>query len=113
MRKVLLIVDDWEALEWYEDQLSSEFEVTCAPFGSEGIRLAKELQPDKIFMDLILEDMSPGEGIEELQSDPKTQRIPLTFIQNKESDLNFECPPGATYLTRPFHLSCLIELLNS
>ena len=37
MKRILLVVDDWEALDRYESRLNSEFEVVTAPFGQTGL----------------------------------------------------------------------------
>jgi len=61
LKKLLLIVDDWERLERLEERFIADFEVLCAPFGSEGLRLADEELPDVILIDLSFEDMTVEE----------------------------------------------------
>jgi DNA-binding response OmpR family regulator len=61
MKKLLLIVDDWERLERLEERLMPDYEVFCAPFGSEGLRLADEELPHVIVIDLSFEDMTVEE----------------------------------------------------
>jgi CheY-like chemotaxis protein len=113
MRTLLLIVDDWESLEWYEDRLQQDFQVTCAPFGSEGIRLAQELQPDLIFLDLVFEDMTPIEAFQNLQDNPKTKEIPTILILNPEDTLAFQFPEKTSALTRPFQFEDLLKTMKS
>ena len=79
-RKLLLIVDDWELLERYEERFSGAFEVLCAPFGTEGVRMAREERPDLILLRLVFENMSIEEACRELRADPLTHSIPILAV---------------------------------
>ena len=109
MRKLLLIVDDWEALEVYEGRFLPHFEVICAPFGSEGIRIAEEMKPDLILLDLVFEDMSPEEGLESLKSNPLTQSIPVFVIV--ETPLESPAPRVVSF-SRPYDFSELLRIMK-
>ena len=109
MRKLLLIVDDWEALEVYEGRFTSHFEVHGAPFGNEGVRVAQELMPDLILLDLVFEDMSPEEGVQALKSNPVTQDIPIVVILDTPLE---NIPPGVRAVARPYDFSELLRLMK-
>jgi len=79
-KTLLLIVDDWEALEVYETRLGPHFRILTAAFGSEGLRVAQEQRPELIFIDLTMEDMHASEACESLRSMPETRAIPLILI---------------------------------
>jgi DNA-binding NtrC family response regulator len=64
----LLIVDDWEALERYEEMLSADFEVECAPFFSTGLEFLQSKTVDVILLDLTVEHVSQEEGQALLES---------------------------------------------
>jgi response regulator RpfG family c-di-GMP phosphodiesterase len=113
MRKLLLIVDDWESLEWYEKQLGSLYDLIGAPFGSEGIRLAKELRPDQILLDLVFEDMTPREGFALLQEHSETKLIPTLIIMDVEVEAGFRWPTGTSSLNRPYKIEDLIKSLSN
>src|SRR4051794_21802056 len=78
--RLLLIVDDWEALERYENELAGHFELLSAPFGEMGIDLAREEKPDLLFVDLTFEDMTPAEARKALTDDEMTARIPAIIV---------------------------------
>jgi CheY-like chemotaxis protein len=82
-QKLLLIVDDWELLERYEEQLSHEFEVFCAPFGPEGIQIARETAPDAILLHLTFENMTNREARDILSGDPLTRDISILEISDE------------------------------
>jgi two-component system cell cycle response regulator len=113
---LLLIVDDWEALEVYEDRLKNYFRIYSAAFGSEGIRLAQELPVDRILIDLTFEDMDAAEACEKLRTHPKTKGIPLTVIVS-EDEKAFEKAemfplPADQFYRRPFPFEQLLQALN-
>ena len=112
--RLLLVVDDWEALEVYETRLGVMFEVHCAAFGSEGVRMAKELRPDRVLIDLTLEDMTPSEACQQLRSSPETRSVPLTLVLNVDEptpELEGLFPrSGDRVVQRPYELQ---KLLNS
>jgi CheY-like chemotaxis protein len=85
-RKVLLVIDDWELLERYEDAFSREFEILCAPFGPEGIALARSERPGLILLNLAFEMMTNEEAQSLLQSDPVTQKIPVLVVGDEGVD---------------------------
>lgn len=82
MPKLLLIVDDWELLERYEERFSNDFSVFCAPFGPEGIRMAREERPDLILLNLTFENMTNEEACQSLRADPQTTGIPIVSVGN-------------------------------
>jgi CheY-like chemotaxis protein len=116
MRKRLLaIIDDWEALEVYEGRLAPRFELLTSPFGKEGVALAIAERPDRILLDLTFEDMHAAEAVERLREDPATQAIPLTVVLNRGELLELRGEifprPGDQLIQRPFDLEELISLL--
>lgn len=112
MRRVLLIVDDWEALEVYENRLQTHFEIMTAPFGSDGMRQAEESAPDVIFVDLVFEDMTPSEALLALQSNLKTKIIPTVLVDGPGGKLeNQNLPQRIVVFKRPFSFEELIRSL--
>ena len=117
MIRLLIVADDWEALEVYETKLAPHFEVSAAPFGSEGIRMARNLRPDRILIDLTLDEMHAAEACEKLRAQPETSAIPLTVVLNEG-----EAPLGQTgvfpkkgdqRIHRPFDFASLIQELKA
>jgi CheY-like chemotaxis protein len=115
-KSLLLIVDDWEALEVYEDRLKNVFRIHSAVFGKEGVQLAREISVDRILIDLTFEDMHASEACEELRAHPKTRKIPLTVIFNQE-EKPFEKEgvfplPFDQFHSRPYPFDQLLQDLN-
>ncbi len=101
-RTVLVIDDDPEARDIVERFLRKDgFEVATASSGEEGLRLAHELHPAAITLDVMMPDMDGWSVLRALKVDPVLQDIPvvmLTMIDDKSKGYSL----GATdYLTKP------------
>ena len=78
---VLVIDDEAAARDLIERLLWKEgFAVTVATNGSDGLRLARELRPDAIALDVMMPQMDGWAVLAELKSDPVTRDIPVVMI---------------------------------
>jgi CheY-like chemotaxis protein len=55
---------------------------------AEGLRLARDEQPQLILLDLLMPETSGFEVLERLQSDPRTRDIPVVISTSKVLDAN-------------------------
>jgi CheY-like chemotaxis protein len=86
---LVLVVDDYrDAREMYAQYLeASGFRVAEAPTGFEAVRIARELQPDCILMDLALPGIDGWEATRQIKADGTTSRIPIIAITGHTSEL--------------------------
>jgi len=99
---VLVIDDDAEACEIIGRFLEKDgFSVVTALNGEEGLRLAHEIQPAAITLDVMMPDMDGWSVLRALKANPALQDIPivmLTMIDDKSKGYSL----GASdYLTKP------------
>jgi len=75
----LLVIDDNEGLiELVERYLTDRpCRVVAALSGREGLRLAQELQPDAIILDVMMPEMDGWELLQRLRTSPRTSNIPI------------------------------------
>jgi PAS domain S-box-containing protein len=110
---VLVIEDDPATRDLLKRFLSKDgFRVKTVAEGEEGLRLARELQPDVITLDVMMSGLDGWAVLTELKADPALADIPvvmLTFVDNK----NLGYALGASdYLTKPIqreHLRAVLE----
>jgi CheY-like chemotaxis protein len=80
--KVLAIDDEGDFCYFVKKNLMQTglFEVFVTTSGVEGIKLAREEEPDIILLDLFMPDM-PGEDVAaDLQENPSTADIPILYV---------------------------------
>ena len=78
---ILVIEDDDDARMMYSIMLGSwGYEITQAPTGTDGIRLARERKPDLILLDVMMPDMDGYRVCETLRSDPTYHNVPIIFL---------------------------------
>jgi CheY-like chemotaxis protein len=78
---ILVIEDNCVNLELVTDVLeASRFKVTQAQTAEEGLRLARELLPDLILMDISLPGMDGLAATRALKADPATSHLPVIAL---------------------------------
>jgi len=80
---IVLIEDDRFLQELLKKKLTSEkFSVQTAYDGEEGLRLARELQPRLILLDLLLPGMDGFEFLSAAKQEPAIKNIPVLVLSN-------------------------------
>jgi CheY-like chemotaxis protein len=110
---LLVIDDDPTARELMKRYLSKEgFQVALAAVGEEGLKLARELHPAAITLDVMMPGMDGWAVLSALKADPTLAEIPvimLTIVDNK----NIGFALGASdYITKPIERERLVRVLN-
>lgn len=108
MKKKILIIDDApENIDFLVGILKEQYKVVAARNGEKALQLAgAENAPDLILLDIMLPDMDGIEVCRHLKSDPGTMNIPVLFITGKTDDeaiqQGFDVG-GADFIAKPFH----------
>ncbi len=79
-RSILIIDDDKDSLETLNDLLSDEYTTLLATNGEDGVRLAREKQPDLILLDLMMPGMCGTRTCEALRMNELTRHITIVVI---------------------------------
>ncbi|OGE76766.1 MAG: hypothetical protein A3C85_03520 [Candidatus Doudnabacteria bacterium RIFCSPHIGHO2_02_FULL_48_21] len=107
-KKILLIEDDQDLAELYDEVLSAKFDVEIAHDGKEGQELAKK-KPDLILLDILLPSMNGFELLKAFKKDQDTKNIPVIVLTNLGSkhvddDKKLALLLGAEdYLVKTYH----------
>src|ERR1700704_3421353 len=111
---LILIVDD-SPTEVFVMQKALEkhgCKTAAAENGEEGIRKAKEMKPDLIFMDVVMPGVNGFQATRTLANDPDTRAIPIIMITTKgqETDRIWGLRQGAVdYMVKPVTPAKLVE----
>ena len=102
---VLIVDDDWLNITALTHLLSDEFNVFTERSGSKSVKVAKDIQPDVILLDVVMPDMNGFEVITALKKDEATKDIPVIFVTglNNTRDEEQGLILGAVdYINKPF-----------
>lgn len=113
----MLVIDDNHQIRQYVAQLFRKtFRVFEAESGEEGLKMAKENQPDIIISDVVMQGLTGIELCALIKEDPSLNHIPLVLLTASSSpDIKLkgvEC--GADdYITKPFDKELLIARVGN
>jgi two-component system cell cycle response regulator DivK len=117
MRRILVIDDEETNQKLVSSILRAKgFEVLQAYDGLEGFRIAKEIRPDLVFMDIQMPELDGIETFKMLKSDLSTQRIPVIALtalamrgdREKLMDMGFD-----EYISKPLEVANFIFFVQS
>jgi len=119
MARILYVEDNFQNYRLVMRILGAEdrgYEVFQASDGESGLRMAAEVIPDLIFMDINLPDISGDEVTRRLKANPTLQHIPVialtanAMVGDKERFLEAGCDG---YLHKPFSRAELRQVLDA
>jgi twitching motility two-component system response regulator PilH len=111
---LILIVDDspTEVHVMKSALERSGYQIAVAGNGQDGIRLARQIHPDLIFMDIVMPGMNGYQATRALLNDPDTRSIPIVMVSSKgqETDRIWGLRQGAVdYLVKPVSSESLVR----
>ena len=115
-RTILIVEDNDRNRELVKDVLAIHGYATLeAENGLEGVRMAKELRPDLIIMDIQMPVMDGLTAAKILSNDPETKGIPmiaLTSFAMKGDKERFMAAGFVDYIAKPIDTRTLPELVK-
>ena len=100
---VLVVDDDATVRDLMQRALSRDgFRVVTADSGEEGLRLAKELNPFVITLDVLMPGLDGWGVLQRLQQDPETATIPVVMLTILDDRNRGYALGAADYLIKPF-----------
>ncbi|HYW23724.1 MAG TPA: response regulator [Terriglobales bacterium] len=87
--RVLFVEDDPTVAQMYRLKLELDgYQVIMAKDGEEGLRLAREVDPDIVFLDIRLPKVDGFSVLEGLRATDRTRNVPVVILSNYgEQDL--------------------------
>lgn len=106
-QRILLVEDepDIQKVAKLSLTLVGGYEVAVVDNGIEAIRLAEQIKPDVILLDVMLPDMDGYETLTRIKQHDHLKDIPVLFISAKaqQSEVSYGLSLGAIgYITKPF-----------
>lgn len=115
--KILVIEDDYSIQELLRYNLeNNRYEVIVAEAGDEGYKIALNILPDIILLDLMIPGIDGLEVCKMIRMNEKTKRIPIIMVTAKGEELDkvLGLELGADdYITKPFSIKELIARIRT
>ncbi|MFD1629171.1 two-component regulator propeller domain-containing protein [Pseudopedobacter beijingensis] len=113
-RTILVVDDSREIRNYLKLLLSDMFSVVEAENGSEGFKVATEVQPDVIISDMLMPVMNGSEFCQKIKNNASTSHIPIVLLtsqNNEDSQLSGYEAGADAYLSKPVHKYILIQVI--
>lgn len=113
MKKILIVDDEQDIVESLKFVLeASDYTCYCAYNGEDGLKLAKELTPDLMILDVMMPKINGYKISRLLKYDNKYKDIPILMItaRSQEEDKLIGEETGVNeYITKPFDLNDVVN----
>ena len=112
-KTVLIIDDDANARDLLRRHLRrGGYRTEAADGGAEGLRLAREILPDAITLDVLMPQMDGWAVLTALKEDPAVEHIPVVMLSVVEDEHIGFSLGAADYLTKPIDREKLLSVLR-
>jgi len=109
---VLIVDDEVSTRELLASYLSSDYRIAMAESGMEALEKARELRPDAITLDVLMETSDGFDTLVALRKQPETAAIPVIIVSIVDQK-NVGFALGATeYLIKPIRKPELLEAMH-
>src|SRR5580704_13401802 len=117
MARVLVIEDEADLREVLQYNLAQAgHRPFVAATGEAGLKLALEVRPDIVLLDLMLPDVSGTTVAQSLRRDAQTQRVPIVMLTAKAEEIDrivgFELDAD-DYVVKPFSVRELLLRIDA
>lgn len=116
-KKIIVVADDEpNILSALKEILSEAYFVYTAIDGLQALKLAREVRPDIMLLDVVMPGMGGIEACGILKNDTKTKNIPVVFLTAKAQtdDVEKGFAAGAdAYVAKPFSAEKLLKKVES
>jgi signal transduction histidine kinase/DNA-binding response OmpR family regulator len=110
---VLVIDDDPAVLDVVSATLTKAgFDVMTASSGEDGMRLAREIQPVAITLDIIMPGLDGWHVLTRLKADPETRDIPVVLVTMSQDRSLGMALGAADFITKPVDRQHLVNLIT-
>ncbi|MEX0647002.1 MAG: response regulator transcription factor [Balneolaceae bacterium] len=117
-KQTILVVDDeQDLLDLIEYNLKKEgFEVLKAENGQDGIRMAREHNPNLVLLDIMMPKMDGLEVCDQMRADPGLRHIPIIFLTargDEKTEVEGLDKGADDYITKPISTTKLISRIKA
>ncbi len=113
--KVLLAIDDDRSLPPLLEKMliGTNYQVVGAHDALDALRVARELRPDVITLDILMPGRDGWKILEDLRLDPVTHEIPVVILTVVEQSQSVEHVGAAGHLIKPLTREAVVKALDA
>lgn len=114
-KRLLIVEDEVNIANAQRLILGSDYDVSVAYDGNEGLRMIREIKPDIVVLDLMLPERGGYDVCFTMRQDPELQHIKILMVTalNQEIDKSKGVMVGTdAYLTKPFEPEQLLTAVR-
>lgn len=114
-KSTVLVIDDDSMIRTLLQNYMHRFgyQAVTAPGGEEGLRLAQQIKPALITLDIMMPDMDGWLVLNALRTDPSFDKTPIVVISALEDERQLALERGANaYLSKPVNQQALQSILH-
>ena len=116
MNPILIVEDNEKNLKLTRDLLRFKgYETIEAVTGAEGLRLAREVRPSLILMDIQLPDIDGITALGQIRADPETRSIPVLAVSASvmpDDQQRIVASGFDAYVTKPINVKSFVETVE-
>jgi len=116
MKKILIVDDEPNNLQFMRQVLKDYYQLLFAPNGTKALQAVETHHPDLILLDIMMPDMNGYEVCQHLKKNPATEDIPVIFV-SAMSDVKDEAygfDVGAVdYISKPVSVPILLRRVQT
>ena len=116
MKKILIVDDEADIIEILQFMLEANgYECVTAMDGEEGLKLAREISPDLIILDVMMPKINGYKISRLLKYDNKYKNIPIIMVtaRSQEQDKLIGEETGVNeYISKPFELEEILAVVK-
>ena len=117
LKKVLIVDDEEEILKLLVSifETRTEYKISVASDGEQGIRVAREEKPDLILLDVLLPNKNGFEVCQVIKSDPSTSFTKVIMLTGMTQNLDLQkgWDSGVdAYIAKPFDIPALLNKIE-
>jgi PAS domain S-box-containing protein len=109
---ILVVDDEGPARELLASYLESEYQIVMAESGAEAVKIAQQLRPDAITLDVMMPDGNGFETLVALTKTPETANIPIIIVSIVDQKQVGFALGAADYLIKPIRKPVLLETIR-
>ncbi|MEM2924342.1 MAG: response regulator [Methanocellales archaeon] len=113
LKKVMIVDDEKDVVNLFEEMLSDNYQVIKAYSGKECLEKLKLHKPDLILLDILMPEMDGWQVLDKIKQDGEFKDIPVIMLTAVKPDFSILQKGIENYIVKPVSRSDLLNTINN